>query len=304
LWGSGDFDPGPGTATLLSPGSNDIFIAKLDANGNYVWAKSIGGTSFDEGQSIAVDASGNVYVTGYFRGTVDFDPGPGTANLTSPGVNLGKSDTYILKLDNNGNFVWVKQLGGSGNVLGFDLALDGSGNVITTGYFEGTADFDPSAGTFNLVSAGGNDVFIAKLDASGNFVWAKSMGGGGDDEGSSLTLDASGNVYSIGMFNGPADFDPGAGTNSLSSVGNNDMYISKLDANGDFVWAKGIGGPGLVNGLYFDVANDIILSANNEVHVIGQFYSTVDFDPGPGIRAVHSFFRNTLISGGNYSKYG
>ena len=123
---------------------------------NYAWAKRMGGASTDFALSIAVDGSGNVYTTGIFVGTADFDPGAGTANLTS----LGSYDIFVSKLDASGNFVWAKSMGGTGPDYGYAIAVDGSGNVYTTGDFQGTVDFDPSAGTANLTSAGDIDIFV------------------------------------------------------------------------------------------------------------------------------------------------
>jgi hypothetical protein len=157
--GTADFDPGPGSFNLTSTGNEDIFVSKLDSAGNLVWAKQMGGTSGDAGQDIAVDAAGNVYTTGFFYSTVDFDPGPGTFNLTS----TGDTDIFVSKLDSAGNFVWAKQMGGTDPDAGYDIAVDAAGNVYTTGYFWGTADFDPGPGSFNLTSAGFSDIFVSKL---------------------------------------------------------------------------------------------------------------------------------------------
>ena len=119
-------------------------------------------------------------------------------------------------------------MGGIFGEESFSIALDGSGNVFTTGYFDNIVDFDPGAGTFNLTSVGSTDIFISKLDAAGNFVWAKQMGGTMDDRGQSIALDASGNVYTTGYFNGTADFDPGAGTFNLTSAGSYDIFVHKM----------------------------------------------------------------------------
>ncbi len=278
--GTVDFDPGVGTAELTAANLQDIFVSKLNASGDYVWAKSMGGNLDDSGRAIAVDGSGNVYTTGTFRGTIgDYDPGAGTANLAS----AGESDIFISKLDASGNYVWAKSLAGTSEEYGYGIAVDGSGNVYTTGYFLSTVDFDPSAGTANLTSAGGRDIFISKLDASGNYVWAKSMGGtatadsfAGGDIGYGIAVDGSGNVYTTGQFDIEADFDPGAGTVNLTSVGLVDIFISKLDASGNYVWAKSMGGT--ANDLGYDIAVD----GSGNVYTTGFFRGTVDFDPGPG----------------------
>ena len=148
---------------LTSTGNEDIFISKIDAAGNFLWAERIGEIARDYGKSIAVDGSGNVYTTGNFQGTVDFDPGAGTSNLTSTGLD----DIFISKLDAAGKFLWAKSMGGTSEDFGSYIAVDGSGNVYTTGWFKGTIDFDPGAGTSNLTSKGNSwDIFISKLDSS------------------------------------------------------------------------------------------------------------------------------------------
>ena len=128
-----------------------------------------------------------------------------------------------------GDFVWAKSMSGTGADIAFSIFIDSSGNVYTTGYFTGTVDFDPGAGTSNLTSVGSTDIFISKLDSSGNFVWAKSMGGTGTDQANSISIDSSSNIYTTGYFAGTVDFDPGAGTSNLTSAsGSNDIFILKL----------------------------------------------------------------------------
>src|SRR5258706_11830610 len=228
--GPADFDPSAGTANLSSAGIGDIFITKFDSSGNLVWAKSMGGTADDAGGAIAVDTSGNIYTTGYFAGTADFDPGAGTANFSSAGIG----DIFITKFDSSGNLVWAKSMGGTADDASNAIAVDASGNIYTTGYFEGTADFDPSAGIFNLTNVGGDDIFVSKLDSNGNFVWAKSMGGTSAEAGRGIGLDTNGNVYTTGFFQVISDFDPGVGTFNLTPAGALDIFISKLDSNGNF----------------------------------------------------------------------
>jgi len=270
--GTVDFDPGIGFYNLTSIGSNNIFISKLDSSGNFVWAKQFGGTSGSMGNSIAIDASGNVYTTGFFWGTADFDPGAGTYNLTS----AGGMDIFISKLDPSGNFVWAKQMGGTSNDESQSIDIDPSGNVYTTGYFQETGDFNPGAGTYNLTSAGSKDIFISKLNSLGNFVWAKQMGGTSIDYGSSIKVGVSGNVYTTGDFSGTADFDPGVGTSNLTSAGSKDIFISKLNSLGNFVWVKQLGEVSIDHG------HSIKLDASENVYTSGYFYGTMDFDPGAG----------------------
>ena len=271
--GTVDFDPGAGVFNLTSAGGDDIFVSKLDSAGNFLWAQQMGGTDNDSGNALAVDGGGNVYTTGGFRVTADFDPGVGVINLTS----AGERDIFVSKLDSAGNFVWVQQMSGTGDDRSWGLAVDGSGNVYTTGGFEGTVDFDPSAGVFNLTSAGAVDIFVSKLDSAGNFVWVQQMGGTGVDFCRGISVDSSGNVYTTGQFEGTADFDPGLGVVNLTSVGFFDISVSKLDSAGNFVWAQQMGGPG------FDAVNGLAVDGNGNLYTTGGFEGTVDFDPGANV---------------------
>jgi hypothetical protein len=280
-----DFDPGPGTFTLTAVGSSDSYIVKLDASGNFVWAKSFSGATTENVFDIATDPQGNIYTTGGFTGSTDFDPGPATFSLASSG--LYDYDVFISKLDNAGNFVWVKQIGGSSFEGASAIALDGLGNIYTAGNFRDTTDFDPGPGSYTLASAygtgtlyaGTGDIFISKLDASGNFVWAKKMGGISDDYPRDMVLDGSGNIYIAGSFKGTADFDPGPGTSTLTtSIYEYNMFISKLDASGNFVWANNFGGNS-----YYEGAVGMAIDGSDNIYTIGHFFGTVDFDPGAGV---------------------
>jgi hypothetical protein len=294
--GTVDFDPGAGTANHTSVGLEDIFVQKLDPSGNFIWAITIGGSSFDRGYSITVDALGNVYTIGHFRGTVDFDQGAGIANLTS----VGNEDIFVQKLDASGNFIWAKSFGASDEDEGSSITVDASGNVYSSGYFRGTVDFDPGAGTANLTSAGDWDIFVQKLDASGNFIWAKSFGGISTDFGVAITVDASGNVYTTGRFSETVDFDPGAGTANLTSAAYYDVFVQKLDASGNFIWVKSFGGS------YSDGGNSITVDASGNVYTIGFFIDTVDFDPGVGTanltssEGTYDTFVQKLDASGNF----
>jgi hypothetical protein len=201
--GTADFDPGAGVANLNGHANFfDIFIARYDNAGNYIWAKNIGGRGDDVANSLKLDTGGNLYITGSFEDTVDFDPGPGIANLTS-----ANGDLFIAKYDNSGNYLWAKKIGGSG-CEGYDIELDNSGNIYLTGYYFQTNDFDPGVGVATL-TAPANNAFIAKYDNSGNYIWAKGIGGSSNNYGLYLTLDAPGNIYLTGNFMGTSDFDPG-----------------------------------------------------------------------------------------------
>jgi hypothetical protein len=278
--GTADFDPAVATSNLVSAGMNDIFVLKLSASGLLVWAKQLGGTSNDEGRSIATDATGNVFTTGYFSNTADFDPGAGTSNLTS----TGSFEIFVSKLDNAGNFSWAKQLGGTGNDMGYSITTDLPGNVYTTGHFSLTADFDPGAGIQNLTSAGAGDAFISKLDASGNFSWAKQMGGTANDVSTAIAVDASGYIYTSGYFFDTADFDPGVATANLTTNGVGDIFVSKLNSSGNYVWARNMGGS------LDDFAHALAVDNAGGVYTTGFYAGSADFDPGAGTSYLHSYF--------------
>src|SRR6185436_17393935 len=163
-----DFDPGAGTVNLTSAGTVDVFVMKVNASGNFVWANRFGGTGDDHGNSIALDASSNVHVTGYFTGNAG-----GIANLNSS----GQTDIFILKLTSAGSLAWAKKMGSTGLDEGNGITVSSSGNVYSTGTFQVTVDFNPGGGNFNLTCTGGPywDIYIQKLDAAGNFVWAKQI---------------------------------------------------------------------------------------------------------------------------------
>ena len=264
-----DFDPGPGTFNLSSnTGTYDVFISKLDSNGNFLWAKSAGGSEWDDGRSIVLDASGNCYITGYFKNTVDFDPGPGVVNLTSPSTGY---DMYILKLDASGNFVWVKHISGTGQENAESIYIDGSGNIFTTGRYAGTVDFDPGPGVFNLTNSLFT-TFVLKLDSNGNFLWAKDMPGQGC--GFSIKTDTGGNIYTAGYFQQTTDFDPGPGNFSLTNTGGGtakDNFICKWDANGNFIWAVQTGSN--LN----DETLSLALDGANNIYTTGRYQGTANF---------------------------
>ena len=246
---------------------------------DWQWAIGTGEAGSDAGNSLVVDGNGNVYTTGVFVGTVDFDPGAGISNLTSGNPNV--NDVFVSKTDSSGNFVWAKGFGGTALEVGRSIAFDPSGNgaVYFTGNFIGTADFDPNVGVFNLTSASPvySDIFICKLDTGGNFIWAKGMGGVEDDIAYSIAVDpsGSGNIYCSGSFRSIADFDPDAGTLNLSSAGNTDIFISKYNTAGSLIWAKSIGGGS------YEMSSYIAKSPNGtDVYTTGYFSGSVDFDPG------------------------
>ncbi|HET6991842.1 MAG TPA: SBBP repeat-containing protein, partial [Bacteroidia bacterium] len=182
--------------------------------------------------------------------------------------------------------IGAQQIGGPGADFANTISTDAANNIYTAGTFENTVDFDPGAGIYNLASAGTDDIFISKLDVSGNFLWAKQIGGIGYDEITSIALDSSGTIYTTGDFEDSVDFDPGTGTSYLVANPNEDIFVSELDASGNFLWAAQAAGS--LYAYSYGIATDNYGS----VYVTGGFQGTVDFDPGPGI--------TNFTSAGNY----
>jgi hypothetical protein len=267
--GTVDFDPSSGITNITSTAYSNVFITKFDNSGNFIWVKTIGGINYCSGSSLTIDNSGNIYITGFFEGTADFNPGSGINNLT------GTGSTFVLKLNSAGDFVWAKNVDINGYAL-VDVTIDLNYNVIITGRHSGSSDFDPGSGTFNLTSSGLIDIFILKLDVLGNFVWAKSIGSSNIDSGQSLDTDNNGNVYITGLFSSTADFDPGVGTFNLTSSGITDIFILKLDASGNLNWVKQFGNTGN------DMGSSIVLDATGDVYITGDFEGSVDFSSGMG----------------------
>ncbi|MES2140406.1 MAG: SBBP repeat-containing protein [Bacteroidota bacterium] len=236
--------------------ASDIFIAKYDINGNFVWAKKAGGTSYDYGTGITTDANGNVYVTGLFLGTAAF----GTLSISSISADY---DVFIAKYAPDGTALWVRKGGGTAWDVGSGICIDKSGNCFIAGAFRGTATF----GTTSLISAGNYDGFVAKYDSAGVFKWAKSAGGLLEDRAQSISTDAIGNCYVIGFYNGSAT----VGTTPLTSVDSSDVWIAKYDPTGAFVWAKSAGGAGA------DEGKGIVSDDLGNTHVTGFFEGSALF---------------------------
>jgi hypothetical protein len=278
--GTVDFDPGIGVFNLTAVGSGDGFVQKLDSSGNFIWAKSIGGSSSVQGRYLHVDDFDNILVTGRFEGTADFNPDSSVLNLTSKGF----FDVFILKLNSNGNFLWAKSFGSSSTSFeyGNGIITDKYGNVYSTGRFMGLTDFDPGTGVFNLTPIGSCAAYIQKLDSMGNFLWVKSVDGTNCDIGWSCSVDTAGNIYTLGSFVGTVDFDPGTGSNLLSSNGGTDIFIQKLDSSGNLLWAKSFGGVGN------DWGYSLKLDLFGNIYATGTFWGSVDFDPGTSVYTLSS----------------
>lgn len=299
--GTCDFDPGIGTYVISSNSGNpDIFIAKYNTLGSFIWAKSLGGVSNDIATSIDIDLSNNIYVSGQFYGNTDFDPGAGTFFLSpslpnSNGTFSVSSQIFHLKLDSNGNFVWANQSGDYSDDLSFS-SIDNQGNVFSTGRYAGTVDFDPGTGIGNLTSPGSYyGIFVRKLDSNGNFMWVHGFNGSINSEGTSISTDQNGDVIITGFFQGTIDFDPGVTVFNLTSNGGTDGFILKLSNSGGFIWAKQVASTSLSAD---ESLSSVTTDSQNNIYAIGfgsSNINNIDLDPGTGTYFLSNSYGSYLL---------
>lgn len=328
-----DFDPNAGEYMLTPPeeapdctGCEDGFIVKLDANGNLAWAYGIGGLRRDNARGVTIDSQDNVIISGSFSTVVDFDPGPGVFEVNSsnpPDVE----DSYVLKLDNDGNFSWVTTFEGSlpqfvsvdgadNSYISRSLAggsviekINSSGDLVwrvqytnnvsftamdvsATGNFHGVGVF-PN-GVLTDVDPGPGEVlyqnpgeFVIKFDTNGNYVWSTDYYPTTGEPG--IALDGGENVYFTGMFGGSFDFDPGPSELILGNSSTLNASVVKLNVDGEFANAATIENttPHFSGGTEVR-GTGIDVNANNEVVVEGLYIGTIDVDPSEGVKNVTS----------------
>jgi hypothetical protein len=290
-----DVNPSPSIDDFrTSAGSWDIFLTKFNSSGTWLSAITIGGTGGEMPACLSLDGSDNVYVTGMFQETADFDPSGAMASL----VSKGSMDCFVAKYNSSLGYIWVRGWGGTDSDRCEGVAISGSDAVYTTGTWNTTVNFDPygsSGGPYEFTSNGASDVFLSKFNLQGDFQWAKTWGGTETDMSGGVAADAAGGAYVAGGFYSQVDLDPGAGQNICTPVGGWDTFISKFDTSGNFSWGHGWGGTNADEG-YF-IASD---SAGN-AYVEGRFeYSAadpnIDFNPDPGKTDYH-------VSAGGYDAF-
>ncbi|WP_312765064.1 SBBP repeat-containing protein [Epilithonimonas sp.] len=233
----------------------------------FSWGKRLGGEGEDVIRSLAVDAQGNSYATGYFTDYCIFGEELQQTEIASKGM----FDIFISKTSPNGELLWVKGIGGTADDYGTAITVDSNGNVYITGIFQETVNFNPNGTAQNLTSKGAQDIFVLKLNSSGNFLWVKGIGGEGYEETSAIQVASNGEVYLAGYFSGAVDFDPSESENILNPSGLVDSFFIKLSDNGSLSWIKTIGG-------FMTTPMDMKLH-NNNLYALGNFKKTTDFDP-------------------------
>ncbi|HYD20884.1 MAG TPA: hypothetical protein VEB40_05360, partial [Flavipsychrobacter sp.] len=280
--GTMDLDPSTTANNITAIGPTDIYLACYTPAGVLVWGFRIGGSGRERIFDIAFDAQGNVFTTGFFRGTTDFDPSASVANLndnTTQGyAQTWMGELFIAKYSPTGAYQWAVGIGGWSQYDMFNsLGVDGDGNVYAGGVFLDVIDADPSANVVTLNSGANGKLILTKFSPTGQLVWAKNFGTPGTG-GTNLDIRGlqvkGGNIYCAGFFTATADFDPSPGVASFTANGPYDAYVAKYDTAGNYVWAVPISGND------YDDALDIRLDAGNNVYITGFSYSSsVTYSP-------------------------
>ncbi|HAS44309.1 MAG TPA: hypothetical protein DCS93_27780 [Microscillaceae bacterium] len=273
--GTVDFDFSTNKTELTAQGGSDAFFAKYNANRELQWVKSISGTVAEDITQIVLDGAGNLYITGIFGGTTDFDSGPQTQTLTS----AGSDDVFLAKYTTNGEYQWAFRIGGSQGDFGGNLVLDSQGDIYLAGAFRGAnVDFDPGTGTQNLSAVGSsNSMFVAKYSSDGAYQWVFRVGAATDFKAvtvNGLAFNTTTNeLIVVGEHNGVADYDPGSNTANLDEA-NGTVFIAKYTTDGNYVLAKNFGTTD---------ARSLVLDNAGNIYICGNYTgSDVDFDPGAG----------------------
>lgn len=266
--GTVDFDPTAGISTRTSSGgTSDMFVVKYDSDGAIQWATDFSGDQNDFPMDITVDASGNIFVVGAFNGTVDFDPGIGTASRTSRGF----TDAFLLKLDENGAYEWVITFGGVNTTNAEDgadgVAVDAAGNVYIVGSFEGSLiNINPLGALSFQAAVNDQNMYLIKYNTNGIRQWSKNMGSTTlDDYARDVAIGPNGNVFITGYFAGSCDFNPAVAGGTITSFGGEDGFLASYTSAGVYRWANRLGGANNDEGWGVTVAQD------GTVGVCGKF---------------------------------
>jgi hypothetical protein len=284
-----DFDPDPNTTDIrISTIGLDNFLWLLDSSGNYRGTSTFGGTFDEYNHCLTMDDAGNCYVGGYFGTTVDFDPSDGVAERTAN----GGSDAYLCAFDPDGIYLWVQTWGGAGYDNVGDIAVSPlNGQIMVTGRFEQTVDFDPTLlGNDPRSAVGKWDIYYSLFDSDGTWIKSATWGGLEQDLGLAVACDQSGNFYVGGYFRETMDVDPGGGINNKTSLGGTDCFLSKFDSTGLYLWNY------IWGGSYDDEIDDIAFDIYGNFYVCGIFGEYVDFDPSLNVAPDWGGYEDAYVS--------
>ncbi|MBL4658230.1 MAG: T9SS type A sorting domain-containing protein [Flavobacteriales bacterium] len=294
--GDADFDPGLGTAIHGAGTGGDGYIAKYNSQGDYLWSIFLGAGGSGHVFDIVLDDTGNVYACGTLQGTIDFDPGVGSQQLTS----LNNQDLFIAKYSGQGDFRWANRLAGAffyGN-RGAVIAVDQIGDIIIAGEFEDTCYFSSLPDSNYIISESSADLFIAKYSNGGNFQWAKNLVGSPNSNIEGVAVNSLNSIYITGFISqGSHDFDPGPDSTIVNATGTiSDGYVAKYDVTGNFEWVNWI--DALSQIYLYDIAIDL----NGSVLIAGSFVNQVDMAPNQGTALLNSNYYTGVFA--KYSSEG
>lgn len=274
-----DFDLGPNVFNIQEWSAYDIFVAKYSPAGALIWAKGFTGPSGSQKEiaDLIIDANNHLYLTGKFSGTMDFDPDLGQ-DLRTSNVSW---NTFLIKMDATGTVLWGHDFGSaaSGNE-GIALDFDSQGNLLWTGYYAGTIDFDPSPATAQHTAPSGKDIFIAKFSPSGAYIWLQTISAFASSEVVvNIHVTTANEIFIVGSETNQIDFDPSANTATIFDIygSSGGTYVAKYTATGDFLWVKRYGqAPNTC------IPNDSYLDKNTgRLYLSGYFQNVMDADPNP-----------------------
>lgn len=262
----------PGKLSVTAAGERDIYVVRLQSDGTFVWGKTIGGLSDDLAFFVAVNGSDDIYVSGGFLGTADFDPGAATQPLTS----AGSVDGFLLKLNSAGDFQWVRRIGGELNDQATEIALDSNDDIYLAGWVEEAASIGGQS-----VSADGSDAYLTKFLPDGSVEWIRLVGGSELDDAFGAAVTAQDKVFMTGTTAGTVDLDPTEGTTEYTATGDFDGFLVGLDTDGTFITGGGFGGLGFDQGLALAADSD------DNLLLAGVATPPADVDPGGGAFSVN-----------------
>lgn len=268
--GSVDFDPGPGVATFPNPSVRDAYLLKLDSAGGFLWVRRLPDTGEGRGVSVTANDNGTVTWVGYCEGNATAEP----SGSALPGY--GELDLFALCYERNGDLVWARRMGGAQRDVPWSMCPAPESSVIITGQFTGTADFDPGPETHTLIAAGTGttDVFVVKLNHSGELDWARRFGGADHDVGYGVASNIHGHAWVVGTYSATANLDDWPSDKALTSGGNSDYFVLRFDQTGEPVSLQGAGGT------QQDLARAVVASDEGSVYLGGFFWGHADVLPG------------------------
>lgn len=284
-----DFGAGNDLAERSAAGSTDVFILKLDTNGNRYWTKTIGGGGSENGYSLALDASATyIYAVGEFYGTADFGTGGDTAQRTAD----GSADAFISKYaTSNGDRAWTKTIGGTSDEFSRTISIGSNDLIYVGGYFTGEANFGLGGDLASRTSQGAGDGFVSRYQPDGVRDWTITFGGLGEDKVRSLVVNSDQTIFVGGSFEEEVDFGEGEDASSRTSAGLVDAFLSKYSPAGERVWTQTFGG------LSYEEVSSVAIGSNGNLFITGWFGDEVDFDPTSGetIRSSNSGWDSSMF---------